>query len=361
MTKLVHEIKEWIRAIFIALIILLLIGNFCFQKFKIPTNSMDQTLITGDFIIVNKLAYGARFPITWISLPFTHKTIGKQKSYSDIIEFPYYRVPGYDSIQRNDVIVFNYPLEDSLPIDKREFYIKRIIGMPSDTMAILDKEISINGEEIPSNPLEKHIYYAFSKDSFPIHALHKLKIVDYGPLNDKRTHYQISLTNSQLKKVIQIQGIKKIEPAVFKKGISPTAIFPEDWEIVWDLDNYGPIIVPQKGKSMPLSDFNLAMYKRIIEVYEENQLILKGDSIFINGELTKEYTFKDNYYFVLGDNRHNSADSRFWGFVPESHILGKASTIFWSMDTLSLDGNIFTSIGNYLKAVRWDRILKPIS
>lgn len=358
--NIISEIKEWARAIFIALVVLFLIFTFVFQKFKIPTNSMDSALLVGDFIIVNKLIYGPRIPNTPLSIPFIHRSFQQKKSYLDYIQLPYWRLPGYDSIQRNDIIVFNYPIEDSLPVDKREHYIKRCVGMPGDRFFIEDKLVFIDNFASPLLKTTKHIYYAYSKKKFPVDKIEALGIKDYGPLNDKRIKYQLLLTYDQLEKVKRVEHIHKIEEATFAKGVSENALFPENHPVNWDIDNVGPFVIPAKGIKVELTPFNIAIYKRIIEKYERHTFSHLDGNIRIDGKEATHYTFEMNYYFMMGDNRHNSADSRFWGFMPEDHIIGKATYIFWSMDYLQLGNTWFKSIGNYIKSVRWTRLLKEI-
>lgn len=321
---------------------------------------MDKALYTGDFIFVNKLDYGARLPITPLSIPFSHRELNGKKPYLDFIQLPYYRLPGLDSIRRNDVIVFNYPLEDSLPIDKREYYVKRIVGMPGDHFAIDEKLIYINNFASPLLTTTKHTYHVYSEGKMPIDKLESLGIDEYGPINNKRTKYQMLLTHEQYDTLKYLKEIYRIQPKKFKKGVASSARFPEGIDVKWDLDNFGPFMIPKKGDTVELTPFNVGIYKRVIEVYEGHQFELKNDVYYIDNEPCNTYTFESNYYFVMGDNRHNSVDSRFWGFVPESHILGKADIIFWSMEYLELSNSWFESLGNYLKSIRWSRILSEI-
>jgi signal peptidase I len=253
------------QIVFWSMILWLFAHIFIFQTSLIPTPSMKPTLNEGDYIIVNKLAYGPRIPITPLSLP-----IGN--TYLDWIQLPYMRIPGYSSVKHNDVIVFNYPMDDDLPIDERKGYVKRCVGLPGDTIKMKNGSLSINDEKItePSTIFHKYI----------------------------------------------------IDSSIY----SP-AYFPNRSEIKWNADNFGPLYIPEKGKNILLTKKNITLYQRVIEKYENNILKIKNDSVFINDNYRMTYTFKMNYYFVMGDNRSNSVDSRFWGFVPEDHLIGKASYI----------------------------------
>ncbi len=247
---------------------------------------MHQTLLEGDYIIVNKLAYGARVPITPLSLSFGNKHL-----FFDWLTLPYIRIPGYSTVCRNDIIVFNFPLEEGLPIDERLQYVKRCIGLPGDSVFISKGQVFINGEEL--------------KEPEKI-SLEKL--------------------------------------AVAPDSYSPN-IFPNSSVVKWNVDYFGPLYVPKCGDSISLTTKNVTLYKRIIEKFENNTLVNKNDSIYINGQYTQTYVFKMNYYFTLGDNRHSSIDSRFWGFVPENHLIGKASFIlFSSNNTPSQKSRTFSSV-----------------
>jgi signal peptidase I len=249
------------RIVFWSLLLWLFVRIFIFQSFQIPSSSMHPTLIEGDHIFVNKLAYGARIPITPLSLPMS-------ETYLDWIQIPYLRLPGFSSVKHDDIIVFNYPMDDDLPIDERKGYVKRCVGLPGDTIKIKKGITAINGKD---------------------------EITSFKP-------------------------IRAMDSSIY----SP-ACFPNDARIKWNPDNFGPLYIPKKGESIVLNKKNILLYKRVIEKYEGNILKIKNDSVFINEHYRVTYSFKMNYYFAMGDNRSNSVDSRFWGFVPESHLIGRVS------------------------------------
>lgn len=258
------------RVAFWSIIVWLFIRIFIFQIFKIPTASMNNTLKEGDYILVNKLAYGTRIPITPLSLP-----IGN--TYIDWIQIPYLRIPGYTDVAYNDIIVFNFPLEEDSPVDHRQEYVKRCIGLPGDTIQIIEGVVFVNSKKITES---ENILF---------------------------------LLDAQKKRLL-------IDSSVY----SP-AVFPNSSEIKWNADNFGSLYIPKKNETIALTKNNIILYKRVIEKHENNTLKLKNDSVFINDQFCKSYTFKMDYYFSLGDNRYNSIDSRFWGFVPENHLIGRVS------------------------------------
>ena len=271
--KTLTYINNLLKIFFLAFIVWLVLHLFFFQVLYVDSASMQNELFEGDYIVVNKLAYGARLPITPLSLPFSNST-----SYLNWIHLPYMRIPGYTHISRNDVIVFNLPTDDKVPVDERELFIKRCIALPGDTLKIDSAQIFINGK--------------------------------------------IQIETSNLTKI-----------KVSAKSFYNPNFFPNNYHFKWNLDYFGPIVIPKKADSVKISIDNIDLYKKIIQVYENNKLEIKGSEIIINGKEANNYVFKMNYYFVLGDNRHNSIDSRYWGFVPEDHIIGKASMILYSTAT----------------------------
>lgn len=328
----------------------MVIKAFFFEVFTIPSSSMEKTLLPGDVILVNKLSYGVRLPVTPLTFPLSHQNFPFFKdvdSYFDFIQLPYFRF--FESpINRNDVVVFNYPLDDEHPVDHRSYYIKRCIGLPGDTLKVENKEVYINHQKMARLPKMLFNYKVVSNTLITNDTLLKYNITE-GGLDGLKNHWELTMSDS-IAKVLQkqdyISSLKKIE-------LDPNSfadyIFPYEEFYGWNIDYFGEVIVPKKGVEVKLNKNNIHLYQRIIEVYEQNELEVKESTFLINGVSTDSYTFKMNYYFMMGDNRHNSSDSRFWGFLPEDHILGKAQTILFSANK--------TGAG---EKYRWNRVFKAI-
>lgn len=345
-------LREWVDAIIFAVIAATIIRSLFIEAFTIPTPSMEKSLLVGDFLFVSKVNYGARTPVTPLSFPFAHHTmpvIGT-KAYLEWIKLPYYRLPGLSKIKRNDVVVFNYPMEDFRPIDKQENYIKRCVGIPGDTLQVIDRQVHINGKPADNPPQMQYNYFVQTDGSgFNPKALEKIGIYEYG-LTPDGSSFMFTLSEDTKNKLASYSNVKKIEPASRQKGEYAEYVFPYNPKLAWNEDNFGPLVIPAKGMNMPLDEVNITAYKRAIEVYEGNKVEIKNGKIFINDKETSSYTFKMDYYFMMGDNRHNSLDSRFWGFVPEDRIVGKALFIWMSWDTN----------GKFLNKIRWNRLFSGI-
>ncbi|QKJ33180.1 signal peptidase I [Mucilaginibacter mali] len=343
--------REWTEAIIFAVVAATLIRTFFIEAYTIPTPSMERSLLVGDFLFVSKVNYGPRTPMTPIAFPFAHHTmplIGT-KAYWDGIELPYYRLPGLSEVKKGDVVVFNWPMEaDSpllRPVDKRENYIKRCQGAPGDTLSIVDAQVYVNGKAAP-NPPGEQIDYALQTDGTEINptVLEDLNINYYEGQNP-------TMTQESATKLKSFSNIKVVKPLIQQKGMADPQAFPGDINHKWNADNFGPLIIPKKGWTVKLDSLSIPLYKRAIEVYEHNTVKLDGkNGIIINGVKADSYTFKMNYYWMMGDNRHDSLDSRFWGFVPEDHIVGKALFIWMSWD----------DNGSFLNKIRWSRIFRGI-
>jgi signal peptidase I len=310
----------------------LFLQNFVGETYFIPSSSMEDELQSGDFVWVNKFTYGARFPQTLLSLPFSKNTLPfseTKPSYLTWIELPYFRLPAFEQIKRNDIIVFNFPVEDGPPIDKKSNLVKRCIGLPGDTIEINDKSVLINGKAIKQPERAKYSYEVFATiDSLAPYLYRTLHVTD-GEMISSDNKYIFMMTEKEADSVSKMNSILLVKRLSVE--YPTTDMFPGGKFSFWNKDNYGPLLIPKKGMSIHLNIDSIVLYARIITTYEKHSLNIQHDSIFIDGHYTTTYTFKMNYYFALGDNRDNSDDSRFWGFVPEDYIIGKASFVFFSL------------------------------
>ncbi len=379
-----QKIFEWPAAILLALVISVAVKTYFVEAYKIPTPSMEETLMVGDYLFVSKIAYGPKLPNTPLSIPFLPNILhGGHKSYSERIRLPYKRLFGIGGIHRNDIIVFNFPEGDTVvveypgqdyyslvrqygreymkknytliicPIDKRDTYIKRCVGLPGDTLSLRGARVFVNDQLVKEFPGQQFKYYVRTIDGM-MHDSILARIgvnrdeMNYNPKNNIHT---LLLSNDDVEYLIALKSIRSIqrytEPIISFRN---KEVFPHEARFEWTPDQFGPLLIPAKDLTIEITNQNLPIYRRIIEVYEGNELKISGDQIYINGKLTRFYTFGMDYYFVLGDNRHNSLDSRFWGFVPEDHVVGKAVLIWFSRDPAE---NIF-------KGLRSTRILKTI-
>ncbi len=362
--------REWVDAIVFAVIAATLIRTFFIEAYVIPTPSMERSLLVGDFLFVSKVNYGARTPMTPIAFPFAHHTmplIGT-KAYWDGIELPYYRLPGFSDVKKGDVVVFNYPMDaDSplyRPVDKRENFIKRCQGAPGDTLSVVDGQVYVNRKAMPVPPGEEMEYtYATTGEDINPQILDELHITTY------EGHQNPAMTQEAANTLKGYSNVKSLAPIISKKGVDDPSnpVYPtnpnhpvgpanlmlngKQPDYKWSVDNYGPIIIPKKGWTVKLDSLTYPLYERCINVYEGNKLKVIGSDIYINGKKTDSYTFKLNYYWMMGDNRHDSDDSRFWGFVPEDHIVGKALFIWMSWD----------DNGSFFSKIRWSRLFRGIN
>jgi signal peptidase I len=314
---------------------------------------MEKSLLTGDYILVNKWSYGPRLPITLVSLPFAHQRMPfteHTKSYLEWIQLPYKRLFGPPEVKHNDILVFNYPMEDEHPVDQRVYYIKRCVAIAGDSLQIKNGQVYINGEynDVPER-LQFNYKVVTDKDSIDSDALTKLGVREGGKMRNKG-EYWFTLSAATVDSIKKVANILSVEPLIEKKESYSDYMFPENEHFLWNVDFFGPLYVPKAGDSVKLTIESLPLYSRIINVYEQNKLRVSGDSIFVNEQLSTSYTFKMNYFFMMGDNRHNSADSRFWGFLPEDHIVGKATVVL-----LSIDKSEFKS------GIRWNRWFQKVN
>lgn len=383
------KVVEWVDAIIFAVIAATFIRMFFFEAYVIPTSSMEKSMLVGDYLFVSKTAYGPKLPNTPISFPFVHQSMPmtnhKVKSYVEWVKRPYHRIAGITEVKNNDVVVFNFPEGDTIavkyasqnyyelcrvygrervnsdersfgkiysrPVDKRENYIKRCIGIAGDSIQIVDGQVYVNGKMQVEHEGRQYVYEVTTNGSlFSDRVLDKMKVA-----NDDREmitggRYQFPLNSEQVEMFQALKNVVSVKKMVMPKGAPDIHIFPHSPKYSWNVDNFGPLYIPKAGVTIDINTDNIVFYERIIDVYEENDLEIKGDVIFINGQPATTYTFKMNYYWMMGDNRHKSADSRYWGYVPEDHVVGKASIIWMSLDKDK----------SFPKNIRFDRILKRI-
>jgi len=350
---------EWTSSILFAVVAATIVHTYVMQPFIIPTPSLEKTLLTGDFLFVSKFHYGPRFPMTPIAAPMVHDTIPvlKVKSYLDRPQLPYLRLPGLSDVKRNDIVVFNWPVDTVntypyndgeyhyKPIDKKSNYVKRCVGVPGDTLSIIKGRVHINGEplDLPDRAKIQHSYILQTKGvQYTEEQMRAYGITDgfqQGQLVEKDVPGMTikAATEEAIARMEADGNIVSKEQVVFSDGGSQR-YFPYDGMVANDYDNFKPFLIPKEGMTTPITFQNIDFYKRIIEVYEgyemgiSNTIDIRGNRVFLNGTPLTEYTFLQNYYWLMGDNRHNSEDSRIWGYVPETHVVGKPVFIWMSLD-----------------------------
>ena len=401
-----------------AVVIATIVHNYILQPFVIPTGSLEKTLKVGDFLLVSKFHYGARIPSTVISFPMVHDTIPilKTRSYLKKPQLPYIRIPGFQEIKNNDIVVFNWPADTVRkffvkekgvikPRDKKSNYVKRAIGIPGDSLEIKDGIVYLNGQEnkLPERAKPLYTYKIFSKDGVSSSKLKNLEIdgfirkfiirnlsqESYNSLkanilsisNTNENEYliytddqgipikkvrelnidireiidnerELSLTFNDANKIRNSNEFDTIFRSIEKANYINSVFFPGNKRFNWNNDQLGPIYIPKAGEKIKLTMDDLPLYKKIIRDYENNEVEVVDNNIYINGEISSNYTFKQDYYWMMGDNRYNSEDSRVWGFVPFDHVLGKPVFIWMSIDGL------FNGISNW--KFRWDRVFTTI-
>lgn len=345
-------VREWVDAIIFAVIAATIIRTFFIEAYTIPTPSMEKSLLVGDFLFVSKVSYGARIPMTPLSFPFAHHTLPLVggKSYLEWIKIGYHRLPGFGKVNRGDCVVFNWPAENlGRPVDKKENYIKRCIGLPGDTIELKDRDVFINGNLLPLPTNSQTSYHVQTDGSgFSEQAIDKFGLRGGERLSP--SEFNFYLTRSAAENLKSLGNVQKVEPNMVPPRIYQDFIFPFNSKYGWNVDNFGPLWIPRKGETIKIDTGNIDFYRKVIGEYEGNKLEERNDKIYVNGSEITQYTFKMNYYFMMGDNRHNSADSRFWGFVPEDHVVGKAVFIWMSWDTN----------GSFLNKIRWGRLFHLI-
>lgn len=363
------KVREWGDAILFAVIAATLIRWLIMEAYTIPTPSMEKSLLVGDFLFVSKFHYGTRTTTTPLQVPLTHQKIWFTDipSYTKLIQLPSYRLPGITHVKRNDVVVFNVPpieLNDGIdyPPDLKTNYIKRCVAISGDTLRIVNRQVYVNGQAEENPPQMQFSYLVTSNDEINERILKRYKIYDQELVGRTANSvvYQMHLTKDVAEELRKMNFISDVKIATYNgpDGFGPRTesmvesnIFPDSKVFPWNGDFYGPLVIPKKGMTIRLDEKTLATYGSTIAKYDHNDNVrIENGKLYIDGKEQSEYTFHQNYYFMMGDNRHNSLDSRYWGFVPEDHIVGKAFFIW-----LSIDRN-----ADFLHKIRWDRFFKLI-
>lgn len=422
---IVRNVMSWVDAIVFALIAVYIINLFFFQNYQIPSSSLEKTLLVGDFLFVSKVAYGPRVPNTPISFPLVQNTlpIFNCKSYLENPQLPYKRLAGVGHVKRGDIVVFNFPAGDTItflqqnpdyytncyneglafmkeqapdmhptpelcyrfgrdivkakesyygkimyrPVDKRENYVKRCVGLPGETLQIIKNQVYINGKIEYDHPKVQYNYWIQTDGSyFTDEQLAELGISkedqmllnkEYGDNVLRQLGYPVNSTGKinpvycfplTHEKYLQIKKYRNITSIITEPTPFGDMTYPLGNTKGWTRDNYGPLWIPKKGATVTLTQDNLLAYQRIIEAYEHNKLEVRNGVIYINDKPSATYTFKMDYYWMMGDNRHKSADSRYWGFVPEDHIVGQPLFVWLSLDKDK----------NFIGKIRWNRFFK---
>lgn len=344
--------REWLDAVLFAVVVSTIFRGLLFSAYAIPSGSMERSLLVGDYLFVSKIAYGPRMPFTPVAIPFLESTLTNDsiKTYWGGVKLPYFRLPGLSEIKKGDVVVFNKPEEIDKPVDVRTLLIKRCQATPGDVLTIVNGQVFINGKANP-NAAAAQTSYEVKTDGHDINPqiFQDLHIEIRQQLAENTFEMIIPTENISILK--SYSNVKSIVPIIKPKGEFDLQIFPHNEHFKWNEDNFGPLVLPKKGMTIALNDSTMILYKRAIEFYENNKVEQKGNAVFINGKLADRYTFKLNYFWMMGDNRHNSMDSRFWGYVPEDHVIGKAMITWMSVD----------SSASVLNKIRWDRIMRVIN
>lgn len=363
--------REWLDSVMFAVVAATLIRFFLFEAYTIPTPSMESSLMVGDFLFVSKMHYGVRTPKTPLQLPLTHQKIWftNLPSYLRWIELPVYRLPGFTEVKKGDAVVFNAPNfeeDGDAPLDLRTFYVKRCVGTPGDVLEIRDQQVYVNGKAMDNPERMQHPVFMKTKENldetfFDTYGIRNSPDASYDsadwlPLADSANQlvgYKMNTSKKHMDEIKSLSWAKTFDLDSFKdpKGVTFIDIFPHDTvQFKFNRDWFGPIKIPAKGLTVTLDTKNVAFYQEAIRTYEGNSGIeLQGGKLVKDGQVLKTYTFKQNYYFMMGDNRHNSADSRFWGFVPSDNIVGKAVFVWMSLDP---------NKGLFSGKIRWSRIFR---
>lgn len=437
-------IKNWVDPIVFAIIAASIIRGYFIEAFTIPTSSLEKSLMVGDFLFVNKFAYGPKIPQTPLSFPFAHHSFpgSTKRSYLEWIKFPYYRLPGFGRVENNDIVVFNYPDGDTVlvnwqdrsyyqvvrdlrndmkqrgiesgaketdntygqmahdylsnpknplgnltvgdivarPVDKREHYVKRCVAIAGDKLEIKDGEIFINDLKQTMPEKAQHYYWVKTTNALfgyvtgskegGFRTLSKDTLLDeldiYADevgrvepiINGDTTTYFLNMPYDVSQKVKAMKGVVSVTRYIAPKGEFEPGIFPHRSVYAWNNDNFGPLLIPRAGLTIPVDTHNVCLYEKVMNTYDDgiHQVSVSGKDVLYDGKPITSYTFKQDYYFMMGDNRHNSADSRSWGLVPFDHVVGSPFFVWLSIkysEKNQVSGRSFLSLSKY----RWDRFL----
>lgn len=364
--------KEWFEAIVFAVFCATFVRWIFMEAYVIPTGSMERSLLIGDFLFVSKAAYGPRTPQTPLQVPLTHQTIWgtDAPSYSTALSLKSYRLPSLGKVARNDVVVFNYPAEyededyntdrngNYHPLDLKTHYIKRAVGMPGDTLQIKSAVLYINGEEAVRPPFMQHKYFVYTDQMIRKRIFDKydIRYIDPRSNDDDVSYYPgqgygIVMSSETAAEIAKLPFVEKVVLQLQPEGQREYRIFQRTQYFNWNSDHFGPLVIPKQGMTIEINEDNLERYFYAIQHYEGHKEATVDNGVLkINGEAVATYTFNRNYYFMMGDNRHASDDSRFWGFLPEDNVVGQASFIWMSWD----------SQGSFFNKIRWSRLLNGI-
>ena len=405
--------REWGEAILWATVVASLIRGYVFEAFTIPTASMEDSMLVGDYLVVSKMSYGPKLPETPLSLPFVHNAIpgtALRNSYLEWVDLPYSRLPGFGDVERYDAVVFNFPNGDSIvvdaylaghdyhalvrqraigfaggdpvayeadrgtfnalarkdwsrthgikarPVDKKEHYVKRCVGLPGEDLAIVDRQLVIDGEVVESPPGLQYNYLVRLKREADMRVIRErlgLTDIDIQGKGPGGTYF-MALREDEAELLVERDMVADVQPFDVSNRRGTLDMYPNTNTFdfaTWELDNYGPIHLPAAGETVPLTPRNVVLYRRVITAYEGHTLEERGEEVFIDGAPATSYTFEQGYYWLMGDNRHSSADSRYWGFVPADHVVGRASFTWFSKMNTAQHGE---------SGIRWDRMFKSV-
>ena len=366
---------EWVGSIIFAVIAATIVHTYLIQPFVIPTSSLEKTLLVGDYLLVSKFHYGARTPMTTIGAPMLHDSIpvAHVKSYASKPQLPYFRLPGFQNIKRNDIVVFSWPvdtLEDirpgymkgsvRKPVDKKSNYVKRCVGMPGDSLEVRDGYVYINGQQndLPDRAKIQFSYLVQTKKDISQRTfINRYDITD-GIQRIKGGYFISAASDEAISRLKNHPDVVNITSYKAKKGEVVKGNFPESPLYKNNRDYFGPIYIPKAGKTIAITPETIPFYDRIIEVYEghemgeERTLEVAGTQVLLNGNPLTQYTFKQDYYWLMGDNRHNSQDARAWGYVPYNHVVGKPVFVWFSLDP---------NKKGFLNRIRWDRVFTTVN